>query len=492
MELKNTYHSDILGNQKKAYLDILLLSLILSSNIILFLLIPNTFNEHFLKRMAVLSILQLVINIFALLKFNEKIFSLPVLFLFFSWVFHYGNIIIYGFNLNNGKAFYLLNSVPVDVILDSITFAFYTQSFVAFGMFLILLHNKGQRIVANFNSTKEEEYLFLIRNIGFILIFIGIVPTLYIDMGKLYLFFTSGYVSTYTLNQNGILVILHNVFRVGIFLLIIGYKNRKSIALRIFVFAVIYQVIIMLSGNRGGAIVEIIGLFYIYTNIIQKIKLKNIMPYGFIAYFIIILLNTLSKFRLISSPSLQDFFIAFWDSFQESPILTVLSEFGGTLITVCYSLMFFSGNENIPFGTNYLFSFLGAFPNIMGLFNEVHKNAVYVSHFPPSYRTFLGGSYIGELYYSFKILGIPFSTLIGMFIAILSIKIKESIVQKRYILFSIYMFIFCDILWWIRGYFIEVVMYPIWVSLVIFTVYSFLSKKGSKPSKHNKFEIMNR
>lgn len=464
-------------NRRNVLNRLFFLTFIILINIILLIFSVESSGQDWLKKAAILSILQLVINIFALIKFGEKPFSLPVLFLLFSWVFHFGNISIFGLNLSAKLTFTMLTQVPNYIVKDSVEYAFFVQSFVAFGMFLVLIIKKNDGDVMKAHG-EDEKYLSFIRNLGAILILIGIIPTLYIDIGKIILFFSSGYVATYSLAQNGPLVILARVFKVGIFLLIIGYKNRPKTATILFLMIIFYQLLIMISGNRGQAVVEFIGLFYLYTNTIYKIRLKTIIPYGIIGYFLIVILNALSVFRLDKSPNFEDLMVAFTESLQTSPIILVLHEFGGTLITVCYSFLAFSGGDYIQYGTNYLFSLLTVFPNVMGIFDGIYTNAIYVENFPESFRTYIGGSYIGEIYFSFKQFGIPFALFIGIAISFFSRKINKAIVQKKYILLCIYMIIFPDTLWWIRGYFIDIVRYPIWISLVIFSVYSFLNGKS--------------
>lgn len=468
-----------INNQGNLYFRIFLLAVMIVLNIILLLIASAVDQNNWITIMAILSILQLVINVFSITKLGENFFSLPVLFLLISWVFHFGNIIIIGFDLSSTlKIYNITNIVPSNIFRDTVEFSLYVQSFVAFGIFLVLIFSKKYESAVSTEFEDDKNYLSLIKNIGTILFIIGVVPTLYIDIGKLVLFITSGYLATYSLEQNGPLIVLARLFKVGIIMLIIGNKNKPKTATTIFILIVVYQLFAMLSGNRGRAVIEIIGLFYLYTNMIYRIKFKNILFYGILGYLLIIILNAMSIFRLNKSPNLEGLIYALTESLQTSPIMQILSEFGATIITACYSLMFFSGDEYIQYGKNYLYSFVTMFPNVGGIYNTIYEKTIYVMNFPESYRRFLGGSYIGELYYSMKTGGVPFAMIIGIFISLFSQKIKQASIQKKYILLSIYMIIFPDILWWIRGYFIEIVRYPIWIALVIYVIYNFLNRKS--------------
>lgn len=462
---------------KHKYYKVFLLMLFLILNLLLMIASLNLASEAWITKIAYLSIFQLGINIIALNVLGEKVFSVSVIFLFLSWIFHFGNIIIIGFKFNPELTFEIVTALSEDTIKETMRFSFFVQSFVAFGMFFVRVFVKERSTALSIKIEEEENYLYLIRNLGIILVIIGIGPTFYIDIGKIILFFQTGYVSTFSLSQNGYLILLARLFKVGIFLLIIGYKNKPKIATTIFITILIYQLFIMISGNRGRSVVEIIGLLFLYTNIIRQIKFKNLFAYGSLFYLIITVLNALSMFRQKQSPSIGEFLRSLTESFQESPIIMMLYEFGGTILTVCYSIMYFSENNHVQYGANYILSFLTIFPNFMGVLESVHSNAIYISLYPESYRSFLGGSYIGELYFSFRNYGIPFALLIGIFISIFSRKIQQAINYKKYILLSVLIIILPDILWWIRGYFIEIVRYPIWISLVIFILFNFLKKK---------------
>lgn len=467
------------NGQKNLYFRIFLLAVMIVLNIFLLLIATTAEQNSWITIIAILSILQLVINVLLITKLDGTLFSLPVLFLLFSWIFHFGNIIIIGFDLSSTLTIYRMTDVvPSNIFRDTVEFALYVQSFVAFGMFLVLFFSKKYETTEATKIEDDKNYLSLIKNIGIILFIIGIVPTLYIDIGKLILFMNSGYLATYSLEQSGPLIVLARLFKVGIIMLIIGNKNNPKMATAIFILIVVYQLFAMLSGNRGRAVIEIIVLFYIYTNMIYRIRFKNILLYGSLGYLLIIILNAMSIFRLNQSPNLEGFMNAITESLQTSPIMQVLSEFGATIITACYSLMFFSGDEFIQYGKNYLYSFITIFPNVGGIYNAFYEKTIFVMNFPESYRKYLGGSYIGELFYSMKKGGIPFSMIIGIFISFFSQKIKQARIQKKYILLSIYMIIFPDIIWWIRGYFIEIIRYPIWIAFAIYVIYNFLNRKS--------------
>jgi hypothetical protein len=102
------------------------------------------------------------------------------------------------------------------------------------------------------------------------------------------------------------------------------------------------------------------------------------------------------------NPSLSRFIEFFIESMSGSVFLKILGEFGGTIITLCYSMMYFPSYAPFQYGKNYIFSLFTIFPNVGGVLNEGLKTSTYTLMLPSDVSRFLGGSYIGELYYSFE------------------------------------------------------------------------------------------
>jgi len=303
---------------------------------------------------------------------------------------------------------------------------------------------------------------------------IGIFPTLYIDIARLVSFFTRGYLETYRLGLNSFIYTLSIFSEIGIIMLLISNKYNKRKAKWIFIFALTYLVLTMMSGNRGRQIVVIVTMVYVYFNFIKPIKLRNLMKYSIFGYLGLVFLNSITSLRQLQNPSIAIFINNFISGLFGSTFFNTLGEFGGTIITLSYSIMYFPSYSPFQFGKNYIYSLLSIFPNIGGILNEVNRIVFFTSLFPSDARRFLGGSYIAELYASFGEWGFIFSIFIGIGIGYLSISIKKAIITKEYILLSILLILFPGVLWWVRGYFSTFIREFVWISFVIILINTYL------------------
>ncbi len=160
--------------------------------------------------------------------------------------------------------------------MDACYYAFLVQSFVAFGMIIVL--NKPIKSKKNsqlLDGHSESIELKKINLIGKILFIVGLIPTIYIDAKRLLLFFTQGYLATYTLNLSGFIYTIAMMSEIGILMLIISNKNNKRKARRIFTLALVYFIISMFSGNRGRPIVFILTMIFVYFKFIESIGFRK-------------------------------------------------------------------------------------------------------------------------------------------------------------------------------------------------------------------------
>lgn len=429
---------------------------------------------------ATISLLQLIFNVFILKRLGEDLFSLSTLFLLFSYMFHLGQVFVIGFSIESKIPIMVTDRVPTEVFMEASKYFLFVQTTISLGIqaVFLLLNKKINNESLNINKDKE---LQLVRKIGFILFLIGVIPTLYIDLGKIILFLNGGYLATYTLLIPGFLVIISKMFGIGILMMLIGNKNNFKLSNQIFIFALLYYLFIMLSGNRGWPTVFIITLFYVYVNVIRKIKVKGILKFSFLGYLILVILNTISDFRHYIQPNFSKFLEIFQKNIG-SPIGNAIGEFGATMVTPSLALMYFPDYAPIQYGKNYLAAFLLIFPNVGSAMNEILLKVTYTDHLPNDVRLSLGGSYIGELFYSFNYGGIFFALFFGIFIGVISKQIKKFIITNQFLKLSCLIILFPGIIWWIRGYFSGLIREFIWISLLILILNMILNEKHKKKS----------
>ncbi|WHY96090.1 O-antigen polysaccharide polymerase Wzy [Peribacillus simplex] len=459
-------------------------NLILNTIILLLALKIKLFTfENWLFPFTLLSLVQLFINLITISKLEKRFLSLTNLFLIFSYITHMGILVIFGFKIDIELPWNPLVSITKDTFKDACFFAVLCHAFLTFGMCIVLFKRKTYHLGSTSTNFKEENFqLYLARTIGIILVLIGIVPMLYIDISRVILFISGNYLDTYKVGVNGFVVIISRFAEIGAIMLLIGNHKDKKKAHFILFIIVIYESIVLFTGNRGRPIMFLLTIFFIYNNLIKRVGFKQFINSVAVVYLLGFLLTFIGQIRMLSIRDFATITDLFKKSFMEFSIFKILADFGATIISLGYSLVFFPQTTSFQLGSNYLVSLLTIFPNVGGLLVPIINKTVYINNWPANYREFLGGSYLGELYYSFGDFSFIFAVLIGMFIAFISNKVQESMIVKNYVSLSIYLILFPNILWWTRNYFVGMVREFVWIAVVILILYSIISKVPKRSS----------
>lgn len=478
---------NFISKKNNAYTKILLISSNIFVNTIILILAlylkPMAF-ENWLFPFTILSIIQLFINSLTISKLEKSFLSLTNLFLIFSYITHLGILVIFGFGVEVELPWDPLLSMTKDYYKEACYFAVLCHAFLTFGMCIILYKRKTyKQSGSEKNLVKDKDIqLYLSRSIGTILIIIGIIPMLYIDISRVILYITGDYLDTYNVDVGGFVIIISRFTEIGAIMLLIGNFENKRKAYLIISIIVIYESIIMFTGNRGRPMMFLITIFFIYYNFIKKVGFKQFINTAILVYIVGFLLTFIGKIRMLSINEIGTLFEIFKKSFLEFSIFKILAEFGPTIVSLGLSLELFPEARSFQLGTNYLVSIFTIFPNLGGILTPVIEKTVFIYNWPESTRAFLGGSYLGELYYSFGDFSFVFIILIGMLVAFVSNKIQKYITQQNYVLLSVYLILFPNLLWWTRNYFVSMVREFIWTSVIIMVLYYIFKRKIQKKS----------
>lgn len=427
--------------------------------------------ENWVRSFAILSIIQLIFNIFSLKIVGEELFSLSTLFIIFTYLFHFGHIFLVGIQADLQYTNELLiNTVNNSLLKKASMFTLSVQSFVTSGMMVYLIKPVNCKVKPTGNQEISKQ---VAHYMGIICILVGIIPMVYIDFSKIIAFFQYGYLATFNLTVRNIYIIARLTI-VGVMLLIIANKENKKLSTVLVIITIIYEIFSMISGSRGKAVVTIISFIYLYTKVVNKLKFRIIFIYLASAYLLMLLINTIKEFRLISGDFHSFIEILSSQNFL-NPINDMIYEFGGTMLTVCYSMLYFPQYVPIQWGSNYLFSVFIWLPSNIGNLDYFINKVQYISYFPGDTEQFMGGSYVGELYYSFNYFGIIISFFIGMFVALISMKIRENILNQNIIKIVLNLILFSNILWWVRDYFGGIFRELIWTSLFLYFLNIFVT-----------------
>lgn len=472
---KRVSHNIILNNNK--YKKILYLLLYCIINICLFIILLNLEKNVWVEKITLISSIQLALNIILIINYGYKIFSLPILFIIFTYIFHLGQLILIVLDTNVERSVDIVNLVSNDLFIKACCFVIYSQMFVVLG--IITINYKKKKITKDVvEKNRTEDQIKIIYIIGIVLFVIGLFPNVYLNFIKIDSFLKGDYLTGLTAysETSGIIKILSQFFTVGILLIIIGQKSKKKSAKLFFAIVIVYQICTMISGSRGEQVISIITFVFLYINIHEvKINKKKLFLLILISYIGLILLNTLSDIRSMNNFNMELFFKIFCNnSIQESPILSAMGEFGGTMISLCYSMKFFPYTVKYVYGRSYLLSFLTVLPNFHGFLEYINNTSIFTYNFPEIYRMYLGGSYLGELYYNFGFIGVFCSYCIGILVGSISRIVTNALKKKKYLALAIFINLYPSILWWVRDYFINIVRNFAWMTIIILFLYYFI------------------
>lgn len=439
-----------INSQKKIWLPEVFLSILAA----LSLLIANQ-NIWFIC-LFVISAIQLLFHLYYLYKLEHRLISFLIFFMLLSYVFHFGHLILYSFHVPFGdNVLFPLWYVSLQTYQISSLFTLLVQMMLFLGIYYGFLFFDCKKSKNQIHRKVSRKRLKLL---GIVCVLIGIIPLLYIDSSRLYLFIQGGYLNTYNLNVHDFVEIIANFVNFGIFSLLIGYSNNKKVANCIFFGAIIYKIIMMISGGRGESIAFLLGLFIVWENMVMHLSVKQIVLLILAGYLGLSFINMIASIRNIPNFQIQTIFGLFISSLTDNQIANALSEFGSTFSTVCFTIR---SNPGPTFGLNYVLPIILILPNLGGFNAGVVDNMIFTKYID-TFQQPIGGSYVAELYYSFHWTGWIFALVLGIFLAFIGYQIYSNRKSNNLFLYLLSIYIVPLLFFWIRGYFGAIYREYIW------------------------------
>lgn len=460
--------------KRKKFISLLLFSIF---NIILMLILIN--NEPGIKFTTYLSTIQLIFALIILKKNKNSIFSITAIFLILSYLFHFGQAIIIAYGFNDIYAHRSILAITShESFLRAMYFAMISHYFITLGM----LWSKTTRKPLLVINDNENSMLNRLKFIAIIVLIVTIIPLIYLDILKIITVKSSGYVSTYetyTTGTNKFLHLFAQFARPAITLLLISCKRDIKKANLIFGTSSLYFIFMMISGDRGTNVIYLLTNIFVYYKLIRKLKTKNIIIVAVIGYFFMGFVSTISILRDTSQISIEGLIHYYKYRSSDGIIYSVLREFGLTIKTLIYSIDFTSASSDYNYGLTYVFSWMNLSPKLPDIIiNTFSTDFTFVKSFPLAYQESLGGSYLGELFYNFGWFGSILSLFVGRLIGNIDNFIENSIENKNWVVFSLLMILFPNLLLWVRGYFVELIFRVFWLGTFVLLVYFGMKRKG--------------
>lgn len=460
---------------KKNIEKVLTLILYLIYNILIYLTLINFKHidyEKWINLAFYITISHIIITMISFKLININLFGISNIFILGSYIFHLGQIIIKGLNKNYSYNFEVSKIISSDIYIKSIIFSLITISMVSIG---IMIANLIKKEVKEINYTiNRDKYYGVVLTLGWTIIAISLPLELYFSLMKLIVSSKSGYLDVLEVESSGILSQLARFHLIGVGLLIMGYSYNYRKSNFILVLYIIYSIITMLSGSRIYQITSTIILVYItFTVTNQKISIYKTLKGIVILFIVAIFLNSLADIRAKGISDISVLIESLKYNFENNPIYNILEELGGTIYTVCLVILNVPSTIMYSKGAQFITSFATIFPNVNGIFTELNQYSNFVLSLDVAA---IGGSYIAELYYSFKYIPYIIAIFIGFIVHKLSIKFDFYLKNFQFIKASYLIMPSFALILWIRGSYLGIVRNSIWGIIIIYFLVKYLIK----------------
>ena len=292
----------------------------------------------------------------------------------------------------------------------------------------------GGAIEQTFLNGKEKENVALncsclYRTSIKIIFIISFVFRFLLDCVQLYKAIYEGYSGAIGVSVSGVFSAIAGMWYAIVPLMYLCVSNSKK--KKFVLMCVFYMAVTMLSGNRGHQFTSILMLVVvIITNSKKKIGFFQLLKYLFWGYVSMCFLDIVFAMRTFGINYFFDnFFECISGSLKANIILETLGTFGETIYTPYLTIAGYGTNFQPFFGECFFKSIVSIIPDVFGVFTDVNNAAIFTKNLGT--QNAIGGSFVGELYYSFGELYLVFAVAFGMLFAKISRNIERKIKQRN-------------------------------------------------------------
>lgn len=419
-------------------------------------------------QMSVLTITETVIDIIVLKTIcSFPAVSIPNIFAFFSLMFHCGQLIKEGFNIEGTVPLPFEYYGDAMTIQKSFTFFLLSQTvyFIAVGISCGKLQ-KEKKV----NKRQADISIY-----GKILVLIGVIPRLYIDILSLVGARANGYEGVYSIYFPQAIQSIAFFFDAGLFFLLYAQTDRRKQKFYL-VAVIIYKCIIMSTGARQDKVAFLLVWLYVYFFIINKITVKKLALLVVVCIAGFMFISAIGTIRVNDTVSLSQTLSLLQSGTMNNVIGGALGEFGSAFDTLEVAIKYTPSEIPFGWGKSYVAGLLSIIPLLVNQIPSLAKAVMFVNQLPKHVTFALGGSFLGELFYNFSWFGIIGSSVVGAFIT----KLHNGIVDDSscdifykawYSILATAMILF------VRGYFTDMMQKLVWTYIAIYIIRMYLAKR---------------
>lgn len=442
------------------------------------------------KYIGILAIVNVAIFIINLRSTGKGVFSISSLFVIFMYLFNTGVPIARLLNWidESGRLFLQrrVYSMGTDTFLEFTVFAFLLISMLQVGIFCF--DSKPQPYSFEEMENAKDNYnnqLHKCKQIGLICILLGCVPYFYGEIAYIQNALVYGYQnveSNFSLGGTGI-GLIGNLFLLGMMMEFVYLQTQPKKFNYLFVAVCVYQIIRMfITGDRSTGVALILVLILIRHKYVSPIKGSKAVLWMILIYISLIFIKLVEMTRSIHSPTASE---VIGEVMQSNILAETVFEYGGNIWSGMMVYYCVPASGSFRYGLTYLAAIIGKPLQILGITNEVWNFAdfsVFLTQgnhgaLIDTLTQAMGGSFSGEVYFNFGWFGILLIPIFGYYLA----KFSHSCFSKQNnpVLSGYLLYVATLVIWWVRQYFTSVSWQALFYGVVIFVLYSVLSRRSA-------------
>lgn len=444
--------------------------------------INNRFSyEQWITPIAIVTLIHSLISILMMHFVGCKINSMSQLFLLCIFLFHYGQIWLFGLlEFYDYDGINMLKLYPEVYCERTCFYIIVVIALYTFGVMLRRLKindGKSCKISCDKRGDNLQEDDERAIRAGYVVLLITLPFYLLVNGIRIKTSVTSGYLRTFDLKIPEMINTIGYLSLIGFVLLILGYSGRRRF--HIAILAVITYGIAMISGYRGEALCAMLTIA-VFLFGIEKINGKKLIIIAILGFIVLLALATIAIFRGYPNKTIKLFLEIFQREWHNNFILSNIGEFGGTIATPCIAQIYLHETNKYLYGWTYFSGLLSVFPNISGTISKIFLSGsasqILVNHgVYGAYKT-IGDSFIAELMMNFKYLWWIVAGGVGWILESICIYMdKQTDVLKK----ANYVMMVYAVFRWVRWGFGQGVRLFVWGYILLYLVKGLLKMSKS-------------
>jgi len=446
----------------------------------------NTFSyNEWIIAINSLILIDIIIKLIIIKLLRMKILSLTVLLVFLSYLFQFGHLILLLFGYEFKFMTPGINVYPLSIYKEAIQFALIGITSLFFGG--IVAHRAKQVSSDKYHELINiSKYRIRIKFIGFTLLITSLPINIYILANRFLILLKYGkYNAIFDYDVNYTVELFGDLMFIGIFLILVYYKDKPKISKRIFVLTLGYIALSMFTGFRGKAMALIIANIYFYNLTIERFSTRKIIKIIFLgvgALFLLMIIRNTRKYGL-DLQMIPEIIRSSNNLFAET-----LEEFGYTINVTCEVI------SQISFGKadhEHLKFFLSEFASVIPFASHIFPNQEFGTMIVKKLGVWnMGTSYIADTYYYFGYFGWLILFILGIFVKKVENKLEAYVDKKNYLMVAPFVLWVISMLTMVRSTLVLGLRYLAWSYILIKLlnyIYIFLPKRSINEFHENKF-----